>query len=303
MIKLVKKSNISSVVVPSIASIIASVSFFASTSQALAGANVQTLRLSTGMRYQTTEEGFYLKGMLENPATTPRWDLGVHYHYDDQPLVEFDPRTNLRVQVPVENIQTLQPSISYRRKDFSVTAQLPLHTVKLAGQSTQAALGDIRLVGQLPLGELHEGKSAFSLVPELNLPTGNSTLFVSNGGWGVGAKLAFEHDFDSFLIAANAGVLFFSDGTHKEIDYRRQLPWSVASVITLNPHLWLNVELTQSATFPLGSVQNPGELYIGTRFDLGRGVLGNAGLSLGGLDFQRSNDFRIQLGVRTELYR
>jgi hypothetical protein len=271
-------------------------------SSAYASVNVQTFRLSTSDRYLTTDQGMYLRGPYDSsPSEDDRWSLGVQYNYADHPLVEYDRTTGQRVDVPVQSIQTTLFSTTLKRNDYSITLQVPFHLANLASQGSELALGDTRIVGVVPIKSLQNEDEGFSIVPEMDLPTGSKSLLLSNGGLGLGAKAAYERKFGTVMAAANLGVLFYTAGEYRDIDYTRQIPWSLATLVPVTDKVSVNAELFQFHNMSAGSSQNPGELLIGSRVQLSPTVLGNAAVSFGGTDFQKSNDYRIQFGVKVDL--
>ncbi|MCM2280023.1 MAG: hypothetical protein NDJ89_18270 [Oligoflexia bacterium] len=255
-----------------------------------AAVNVQTFNHAAGDVYQTTEPAL--------PGSPRPWTLNVNYHFADNPLVEYDQLDATRKAVLIDGIHTLQLTGSHRiQANWTAFMAIQLHQVRPWGESYQGALGDIRLGANIPLAQLDEGGIHLSVIPELFLPTGSTRLLVSNGGFGAGVKLAAEKDFRFLRAGVNVGIRAFSQGVYRNIDYRKQLPVSIATLIPLNATVDLNVEYFQAFALTGSLKQHPGELYLGARVRLPSELLGSAGLSIGQPDFLRANDVRAHLGV------
>lgn len=262
------------------------------------GVNVQTFNTATSAVYETTESGFLDKGALHLRVPERSVTMGFNYHFADNPLVEYQRGTNDRVSVPVDGIHTLQSSAIYRHDKWAAGFVLQMHESKLDGQSYRFRFGDVRLQGKYQVWRSEDGKTGVVGISDFVLPTGDPALFVSNGGMGAGVRVALEHDFGSFSTAGNLGFAFFSKGIYRDIDYRRQMPYSLAVSVPVHSKVTVNTEFFQSLSFPTSSAQNPGELYLGTKVLLPHDVVGNAGLSVGGTDLLKSNEIRLHLGAK-----
>lgn len=265
------------------------------------GVNVQTFNQATGATYETSEPGFLDRGPLGTVPVKRGYTLGVHYHFADNPLVEYERGTDNRKQVLVDGIHTLSMSVGYLNPEWGAYLVLPTHGVRLEGASYAGALGDIKVQGKYQVAVSEDGKRGFVLVPEIQLPTGNRELFVSNGGFGIGFRGALEQEFNGFTAAANLGVLLFGNAVYRDIDYRNQIPYSLAVSVPVDRKIAVNAEFFQSLTVPFNSIQKPGELYLGGKWAMNPDTLVNAGLSVGQVDFLKSNDVRVHLGMQIKL--
>ena len=276
--------------------------FLATTSPANAGGvSVQTFSQATGGVFETTESPFLDRGAFGEATGRRDINVGAHYHFADNPLVEYNRTVTDRKAVLVDGIHTMQLSAGIQQKSWGMNLIIQAHQVKLTGEQYRGAFGDTRLQGKVEVARSDDNRRAFALVPELYFPTGNAAMFVSNGGTGIGLKGSIEQELGRFRAAASLGYISFDAGTFREIDYRSQMPYSLAVAYALNPRVRLNAEFFQSITFPRNGLQNPGELYLGSKIKLQEGMIANAGISLGQLDFLRSNDIRIHLGVQLKL--
>lgn len=272
------------------------------TTPALAGGvNIQTFNPASAGVFETMESAFLDRGAFDEKTDRLDFNFGLHYHFADNPLVEYDPTVTNRTAVLVDGLHTMQLTGGIQQKDWGINLIIQAHEVKLAGASYTTAFGDTRLQGKIHVAQSEDDQRAFAVVPEIYLPTGNSDLFVSNGGFGFGLRAVVQQNVNRFRFGASLGYVTFDSGTFRNIDYRNQMPYSLAAAYLLNEKWGFNAEFSQSLTFPRNSLQNPGELYLGSKLKLQKDLIATGGVSLGGFDFQKSNDIRIHFGLEFKL--
>ena len=264
---------------------------------AFAQVNVQTFTQATGATYQSTEQALLNRSPFDAPAAP--WNVGLNYHYADHPLEEYDSSNTQRTRILVNGIHTLELNAGYLARGWAVGVETQIHEVSIPGQTSQAALGDSRVQGKVGVWESADGLTGFTLIPEVYLPSGNANNFVSNHSFGGAFRLSFEKDFAWIRAALNLGFRFYAqDAQFRDLDYRKQLPWSAAVFVPITESWGANLEFYQAVVIPRTALENPGELYAGAKLKVGLQGVAHLGVSIGQTDFDRSDDFRIHAGLQ-----
>lgn len=258
--------------------------------------DVQTHSSVIGSDYVKSESA--MTPSMEGRGSTV---FGAEYNYSHDPLVRLTPDRDQRLETLVEGIQSFA---FFGGRDltrfFSVNAVIPVHSVYMNSGLQEFSLGDIRLLSKLSTFHSPSGIS-MALIPELRLPSGRTDLFVSSGTAGLGATLAVQKDFGYFEAIANLGYLHQSGAVYENMDYRKQLPFSIGAKFDVSPQLAVNAELSGRRTLPLNRHQNPTELYAGLNYRLAGGMNVSGGAAVGALNGVSSQDYRVIAGLRMNL--
>lgn len=216
--------------------------------------------------------------------------LGYHneplmrvYHYWDgseekEPMLNNLVGTNLGLHVGVH-------------KHIAIGANMPVWFLSSSqdGGTQGPTLGDLRL--SVPIGIIvgdqeEFGREGFglSLVPQLDLPTGDEERFLGSGGVGGGGVLALSYGAGPLLIAANAGAMFTPSAEYTDINGPQRLMFGLASSLRLSDKFALHLEGTVEP--PGGSelrkeIATPGEVTLSGRGRSGRGLSWTAGGAVG----------------------
>lgn len=252
--------------------------------------NVQTHTATANTRYAKTETAA--------SEGVDRYIISFDYNYVNDPLVEVNPTRERRISTLVEGVQTLDLTVGREFGDFaSLNFTLPLNLVSEASGRRSFALGDARVFSKHYL----LGRKApfqLALVPELRLPTGDGSWFVSDGTLSYGATLAVEKSFGFFSVAANAGYRYSSGATFRDVDYRHRVPLSVALSVPLTQQLSMVSEASGARVLPLNRYQNPGEFYAGVRYQWSPEMTFTGGGAVGAVDRVGSSDVRMMVGLK-----
>ncbi len=265
---------------------------------AQAAINLQTHIPTSNSTYTLTEDALLDASPTESIWTGPRLFFSAQYNVLDKPLVEYNFDHTQRTAILYDTLNTLDLQAAiFPRRDLQIGVMLPMHIVKPTGQAGQFALGDARLQGKFQITGPRD-LVAVSIIPELTMPSGNASMLLSSSSFGAGARLAFEKDFGRIRASANIGYRNSPGAKYLDIDYSQQLPLSLGTYTNLGGGWGLNLEASSSIALPLNRFNNPGEFYIGTRYQISRGAIMTAGLSIGSLNPEASGDIRGILGVK-----
>jgi outer membrane protein OmpA-like peptidoglycan-associated protein len=216
------------------------------------------------------------------------------------PLVVMSQDHTQRLDTLVKSVNTLDLTAGmFLHRRLSVNINLPLHMVQLAGSPYQFALGDSRLMAKWRISA-DDAAVAFSVMPELYLPTGTQGLFVTDGSAGVGLRAAFEHDFGPVVASANIGYRYSASAQLDDLDYTHRLPLALGVFVPIDRRWGVNAEAAGALLLPLNRYSNPGELYVGGRYQATRDAIFTGGASLGSLPGMGngSSEFRVVFGLK-----
>jgi outer membrane protein OmpA-like peptidoglycan-associated protein len=261
------------------------------TTQAFADINVQLFNPSMNSSFTMAEDA-----LLYSNAQAIQF--GATYNYLNRPLVELSNDRKQRVGNIVDGLNTLSLTGGYYFDDaFFAGAELPVNMVSMPGKAQSFAMGDSRLLGKVRLTPAYSTVSV-ALIPELYLPTGDRSLYLSDGSIGGGLKVAVEREFGRVHTTANLGYRRSTGGIYRELNYKSRLSASLGGSIRLS-HLWaVNVEGTGSMLLPRSEEQNPGEAYAGLRYQPRDGMTLSLGGAVGALNGVGSADYRIIAGLQ-----
>ncbi|MDC1175587.1 OmpA family protein [Bacteriovoracaceae bacterium] len=262
-------------------------------SSSLFAVNVNLLSHSHSPVYMLTEDTLS-KNSLPNETII----LSSYYNYVEDPFIEMNESRTERTGTLVEGINSLHMGIGYQASNrFLLGVSTFAAQVWLPDRTSEYSLGDTVIIGKYRLSA-DKNKTSFALIPELELPTGNQQLFLSNNGVGVGLKLAVEQDFGRFQLNGNIGYKVNNKAKYRQLDYRQRLLLAMGALYNLNDQWALSAEGTTTRTLPFNGVNNPGEFYFGGRYHPNDKISFNTGISIGNLNSVGSNEFRLLAGVK-----
>ncbi len=232
--------------------------------------SVQTYQSAANSTYTQTEDAIG-QFMPYDPFKERMFYLSAHFNWVNDPLVEYDPTHTFRTRTLVDSISTLELGAGlYLNKRLSLFAYAPINTVNLEASGARFAFGDTRFLIKYRLTN-DDDFLAISVIPEIWMPTGDSSLFLSDGALGLGAKIAFEHDFGGHARAAfNVGYRYTQDGRYLDLNYGNRVPMALGVFIPFNRQWGGNLEASGALVLPGDRVNNPGEFYAGLRFQPAR---------------------------------
>ena len=259
----------------------------------------QTLLPALNPSYIFTEDALMDQGPRNPDRQHPHIFFQAEYHFLNDALVELTSDRSSRVGTLVNSIHALElGSFAQLFRDFSFGATTSIALVSPANGGAQTALGDTRLLGKLKL--LGADKSPFSVafIPELRLPTGNRSLFMTNDSVGFGGLIAVERDFGDFRISANTGYRNASNAVFQNIDYRQQVPLALGMLYSFTDRWALDVEGVGALSFPPDNSNNPAELYAGFRHAMNPDAALVGGIGVGSWDGNGAGNIRVVLGLK-----
>jgi outer membrane protein OmpA-like peptidoglycan-associated protein len=261
-------------------------------SQAFAGSvNVQT--------HVPVGNSSFSKSETASGPGTNRFLFALDYNLLNDPLVELNPTRERRIDTLIDGLQTL--SLTGARDfggAFALGATVPVHLVHAVDSPREFAMGDVRLFGKV---YLLGSRAPFrlSLIPEVTLPTGDASKFLSDSSAGYGAMLAAEKDIGSVTLVANAGYRANPGAIFREMDYRQKIPLAIGAMVPVARRWAINVEAAGNRVLPLSNrYNNPAEFYGGARYQVSEEAVVTAGASVGATNQVASADYRLLLGFR-----
>jgi len=254
-----------------------------------AGVNLQSSSSAMSLKYEWLDSAFFYKKY--------NYRFAAKYQFFDKPLVVLDSSSSNELNSYIDRMQTIALSFSKRvNKKWSVAASLPLSSVQMTGLEPQLGMGDIVLQGKYLVSQRGK-KLAFALLPQLELPTGDDRLFLSNTSVGVGVKAVVETHLKKFILAANWGYMYRNNATQFGIDLRHQLPIGLGAVYTVNPRLSVSSELIGVVAASNESFRMPMELYLGSKWKTNPYMQLSAGVSIRGVDDANYGHLRVVAGI------
>jgi hypothetical protein len=239
----------------------------------------------------------------EQRGDEPHLFLSAQYNLVNNPLVEYDPTHSYQTAVLVGSINTLDLTVGAMiQKNIEVSVNLPLNYSHPIFENNTFGLGDTRLQGKFQLYQAPRSTNgstyAFALIPEIYLPSGNRSLFLSNGAFGYAIKGVFEGDFGKLRVAGNIGYRHTDGAQFLDINYTHLMPWAVGLLYPFGPRWGVNLEASGALAFPTGSFNNPADVYLGGRYQIQKDMDLHFGVSSGGFSSDDSGNIRGIIGVR-----
>lgn len=263
-----------------------------------ASVSLQTLQPTANSSYVLTEDALLRSSPRDPSWTGSRLLLGAQYNLLDDALVELNQKRTERTAVVVDAIHTLDISTAVSaRRNLMFALLAPLNIQKTVGKAERFGLGDFRVLTKWRLSP-DDALVAWTLIPEIRLPTGSRELMLSNGSWGAGLVMAVERDFGDLIASANFGYRHTPGAEMGGMDFRNQIPLALGAYLPFSDAWGMNVEAAGAISFPIDQYNNPGELYLGARHQASREVSLVAGIGIGSLGDRGSGDIRFLAGAR-----
>lgn len=255
--------------------------------------NVNLVSHSHSPVYMLTEDT-----LSNNSLPNETLILSSYYNYVEDPFVKVNEDRTKRTGTIIEGINSLHLGAGYQASSrFLIGVSSSFAQVWLPDRRGEYSMGDTVLIGKYRMSA-DKNKTSFALIPELELPTGDEELYLSNKGVGVGLKLAAEHNFGSLQLNGNVGLMFNNEARYKNWDYRQRLLMALGVQYNFDEQWALSMEGTTTRTLPFNSFNNPGEVYLGGRYRHNDTVSFNTGVSVGNMNNFSSNEFRLLFGVK-----
>ncbi len=224
--------------------------------------------------------------------------LSTYYNYVEDPFIKVNKERTERTGTIIEGINSFHIGAGYQASSrFLIGVSSSVAQVWLPDRRGDYSMGDTVLIGKYRMSA-DKNKTSFAIIPELELPTGDENLYLSNQGVGVGLKLAGEHNFGSLQLNGNLGLMFNNKAKYKNWDYRQRLLMALGVQYNFDEQWALSIEGTTTRTLPFNDYNNPGEVYLGGRYRHNDTVSFNTGVSIGNVNSVSSNEFRLLLGVK-----
>ena len=147
-----------------------------------------------------------------------------------------------------------------------------------------------------------------AIAPFISLPTGAGgfevpgigySKFLSDESFGLGVRLIGEILFKKWQFTTNIGYRRSDKAKFQDINMVDQVYTGIGTYVPILSSLGANIEWARLWSFPLFNTnQNPNELYLGLSAALRHGLHTFAGLSLGNLEVQDGNSWRVSGGVK-----
>ncbi|HTL11782.1 MAG TPA: hypothetical protein VL588_04805 [Bdellovibrionota bacterium] len=259
--------------------------------------NLQTVTGVTNGTYQLIEDG---RGRFE--PMSQDWDGGDRfffngqYNFVDDPLVRFNADHTQRLGTVVDGIHTLNLTGGvFFRPGLSFGLTLPLNIEQPGGAEGRFDLGDMRLQGKFRLTSA-DSDTHFSIMPELSMPTGSQGDYLSSGTFGTGLLMSLERDFGRMSVALNWGLRYNPGNRLQNVDYRQMMPIGIGAFYRLSDRWGVNAEAGGEIALPLRQYNNPGDFYLGGRYQFSPGVALSTGAAFRELGTGNDGHFRWILG-------
>ncbi len=254
--------------------------------------NLNLLTHSHSPIYLLTEDTLTKDSLQKNSFI-----FSTYYSYIKNPLISTSPDKNTQTGTIIEQMSNLNIGLGYQSSQrFLIGVSTFISEIDY-GQTKEQSLGDTKLSFKYRLTG-NNNINSFALIQENELPTGSEQKYTGQGGYGAGLKLAYERDFYFFKINTNLGYLRNTSARLRDLDYSDKILASLGVHYPYNDKLSHLLEVQTIRTLPFNSNQNPGELYIGSKYNYTKYLSLNAGLSLGFMDKYDSNEYKLLLGLK-----
>ena len=177
-------------------------------------------------------------------------------------------------------------------------------------EDKKSAISDIYIMAKYKLGDFDKNYS-FALIPSFRVPTGDPDSFTTDNSIGMGLDLAMDYKLSFAQIGASVGYHYAKDAVYiipnsltgvgdivTDLDYSQKIKTALAAYIPFSEKFGANLEFIRFWTMPLGTIQNPNELYAGLRFQATRAISLFGGAAFGSFDSVDGNNYRIVGGLK-----
>ncbi len=263
------------------------------------GINVETFHYGQSYSYMAVEDPLSPYSLIPQDY---QYIFTGHYSYADDSLIRTNPEQTRRASVIVEEVQSFNLGLAFRLGPRWMLGASTFFSDVRADSISGSRLGDTRVFAKINLANIEKWKATIGMMPELIVPTGDSSLFISDDS--VGGRLRFmgEKLFNwwgkKFMLAANVGYHHVARSRFENINYRNRVFSSVGMLMPLGEKWAMNLETQNSIVFPTDQLSGPGEYYAGLRRQLGQDWALQAGLSTGGFQRVRSVDYRLLAALK-----
>lgn len=263
-------------------------------STSFASVNIHTFSPTANSTYIFTEDA-----LSDNWYSKNNTGLLISAFYDmiDDPLVELNSARTHRKGTLVENMQSLSLTAGYR---LTTRLQLGLSTAitmaRMPDNSSTTGLNDSRVFAKYRLTK-NNALVDVAVMPQMWIPTGNRSIFVSNDSFAGGLMVVAERDFKRVLVSANAGIKHSPRAQFRDLDLRTTLPLSLGAYVPITSHWGVNGDVSGEMTLPLNTHQNPSSAYLGGKYNSLGGVAVSFGGAVGSVNGYGSADYRIIAGL------
>lgn len=254
--------------------------------------NLQLMNHSHSPHYMVTEDT-----LSSNSLINQKLILSANYHHLNDPLVATNAERSERTRSILKGMTTLQVGAGWQTSSrFLIGVAAPFAQVTYTDtDAVERGVGDTTIIGKYRV-TANNNPTSIALIPTFTLPTGNEELFLGDGSFGMGLKVAMERDFGPFRINGNLGILRNEGAFYQDIDYRNRFLAALGVHVPINDRWHWSAEgytmLTKSRE------QTPGEIVAGIQYFQNDSISITSGLGFGGFDSTTGNDWRFILGLK-----
>lgn len=219
-----------------------------------------------------------------------------YYQMINDPLVELNEERTRRRHTLVDSLNSLNLAFGYGiAEQLQVGASTSMNLVKIPGQSSQFAPGDSRAFAKFRLNSERDAVT-FALMPELFIPTGDRSKYLSNGSVGGALRLVGEHDFGYLQLVGNLGYRYLPSAQFRDLDMRQAVPLSLGALIPVSSRWAINLDARGDIKLPLDRFHNTSSYYAGGRYRI-KDVVMSLGGAISTVNNYSSMDYSIIAGV------
>ena len=269
--------------------LILSLLFVSPLAQAL---NLQLMNHSHSPHYLVTEDT-----LSKNSLINQKLILSANYHHLNDPLVATNSDRTERTRTLIDGMTTVQIGAGWQTSSrFLVGVAAPFSQVSFTGNETkQRGVGDTSLIAKYRVSA-NDDPTSIALIPNFTLPTGDQDLFLGDGGFGLGLKMAIEREFEKFRINANMGVLRNQNARYQEIDFRNRFLAALGVHVPINDRWHWSAEAYTMLSKT--REQSPSEVVAGIQYFRNDALSVTTALGFGGLDGTTGNNWRFIVGLK-----
>lgn len=297
---------------------------------------IQSFETTHNTSYITTEDALLHDQPFQGQSPGRIYFYG-DYSLQRDPWIDLDDSGENYLATLIAQSQFLNLGIGWlANNNWQFGFELPVEMIKTEDYqavnsaldgSTVTGLGDSRAFAKW---KFHEADGfAMALQPTLYLPTGMRTvngysatatssvktgIGSSWGGFGAGLLLNLEKQFDQFMLAANAGLeyhpnsliegqrsVFTGTTEYSKVDFTTLYVARLAAFIPFSKLWALNIETGGKFSGKHNEYTQPGESYVGLRYQLTKDTSLHAGYG-GGAGFKNGVGERYLVGIKTPFF-
>jgi len=221
------------------------------------------------------------------------WDLSLVTDYAVRPLVEVLNGKTEAIILGLTSTNLAFSSSIIPRTRLEIVA--PMHPLGQARDGSFFAMGDVRVGAVVPAIAADGRRIGVALAPSVWMPTGNSTYFVGNPGFGWGGVVTVAQELDRIGWVANVGARV------GRADASRNLQAGSGVLLGLGAHYFAtdNIALLWEGTVQGGTgwAELPLETMASSRFRLPGGVWATLGVGAGLNDDAGTSAMRVIAGL------